>query len=110
MTIHEQERIRRLNDALRKGHQGGRIQVTSGISGLGMLGLLAATEAVARFDAFDADNDPHQEHDFGSVTVMGQQLFWKIDYYDPTFTSHADDPADPQTCCRVLTIMLASEY
>jgi hypothetical protein len=110
MIIHKQEQVRRLNDALRKSHIGGRLQVTAGVNGLGLLGVMAAAEAVARFDAFLPDNDPHAEHDFGSVTVMGQQLFWKIDYYDPTFAGHADNPADPQTCRRVLTIMLASEY
>jgi hypothetical protein len=110
MTIHKRAHIRKLNDALRTCHQGGKIQVTSGVNGLGLLGVMAAAEAVARFDSFETDNDPHAEHDFGSVTVMGQQLFWKIDYYDPTFTRHADDPAHPQTCRRVLTIMLASEY
>ena len=103
-------RIRQLNDDLRRGHRGGRIQVTSGVDALGLLGVMAAAEAIARFDDFKPGNDPHGEHDFGSVQVMGRQLYWKIDYYNPSYRGHADDPAQPETCARVLTIMLASEY
>ena len=66
--------------------------------------------AVAAFDSFDADNDPHGEHDFGAVEVAGLQVFWKVSYYDASLTAHAEDPADPDTCERVLTVMLAEEY
>ena len=37
---------------------------------------------VARFDRFDGDNDPHREHDFGLLELVGRRFFWKIDYYD----------------------------
>ena len=36
----------------------------------------------ARFDDFDADNDPRDEHDFGSFELEGEKLFWKIDLYE----------------------------
>jgi hypothetical protein len=48
---------------------------------LGRSGL--ALRHVQRFASFNADNDPHDEHDFGSFEVAGGKFFWKIDYYDP---------------------------
>ena len=59
---------------------------------------------------FDEGNDPHHEHDFGKIEVVGNEIFWKIDYYDKTMDNGSEDPADPSKTSRVLTIMLASEY
>ncbi|NKE48636.1 DUF3768 domain-containing protein [Roseomonas frigidaquae] len=68
-------------------------------------------EAVQTFSAFTGDNDPHGEHDFGAIDLPGvERVFWKIDYYDPSFEFGSEDPADPKITRRVLTIMLASEY
>ena len=72
-------------------------------------------ERVAAFDRFTPDNDPHKEHDFGSLDHEGHPVFWKIDYYDrASFGSGretgSEDPSDPAKTLRVLTIMLASEY
>lgn len=66
--------------------------------------------AVRSFTAFNQDNDPHLEHDFGSFAVRGEQLFWKIDYYDLDLASGSAVPEDPSVTKRVLTLMLASEY
>ncbi|MEQ8399699.1 MAG: DUF3768 domain-containing protein [Roseitalea porphyridii] len=52
----------------------------------------------------------HHEHDFGALMVEGERLFFKIDYYDSTLTMGSSDPADPAVTCRVMTVMLASEY
>ena len=62
------------------------------------------------FDAFTEDNDPYDEHDFGSINIAGETVFWKIDYYDLNLEYGADDPANPAKCRRILTVMLASEY
>ena len=59
---------------------------------------------------FSADSDPYGEHDFGAFRLGDQQLFWKIDYYDPSYGGMSPDPADEGVCARVLTIMLAEEY
>ena len=69
-------------------------------------------EAVRRYDfsAAGMDNDPYGEHDFGAIEVGGRKYFWKIDYYDPTFSWHSEDPTDPDKTRRVLTIMRADEY
>ena len=103
-------RVRALNDALRAGRASGRVQLTRGLIGLGPDRMREAMEAVACFDDFTSSNDPYGEHDFGAFQVAGRQLFWKIDYYDPSFESAALDPADESVCVRVLTVMLAEEY
>jgi hypothetical protein len=33
-------------------------------------------QAVRSFDTFDNNNDPHQEHDFGSLEVCGETYFF----------------------------------
>ena len=103
-------RVRALNDDLRAGRASGRIQLTRGVVELGPDRMREAMEAVARFNDFSPANDPYGEHDFGAFQLAGRQLFWKIDYYDPSFESAALDPADEAVCVRVLTVMLAEEY
>jgi hypothetical protein len=113
--------IARLNDALRRsitrpGHN--QIVMTSSVSV--MLGERGTPEALRRlgglisavrdFDAFGKDNDPHGERDFGRFTVFGEHFLWKIDYYDRGLRFASPDPTDPDRTCRVLTIMLASDY
>lgn len=112
MTVRATDRIRDLNDALRTfgAAAQGQWVMTPGVSMQGPGFVLLATEGVVRFDTFTPDNDPHGEHDFGAFKIGEQTLFWKIDYYDPTLTYGSDDPSDPAKTCRVLTIMLASEY
>jgi hypothetical protein len=61
-------------------------------------------------DSFSSDNDPHGEHDFGSLTVSGTKLYFKIDYYDALERYGSEDPADPAMTTRVLTILLPEEY
>ena len=106
------ERIRELNDTLRKtlDLDLGRVLITSGVSELGREKQHQILEAVQNFSSFDSDNDPHGEHDFGSFELAGQKLFWKIDYYDRKAEFGSPDPADPAVTTRVLTIMLAAEY
>lgn len=65
-------------------------------------------KAVEQFDTFTKDNDPHGEHDFGSLKWHGNKVFWKIDYTDIN-TGHWRDPLD-KDCHRRMTVMLASEY
>ncbi len=84
--------------------------LTSGIDDRGPSFVSAALAAVRTFTAFDRDNDPHHEHDFGALTLEGQRLFFKIDYYNLTLDGHSPDAADPAVTHRVLTVMLASEY
>lgn len=107
-------RITQLNDELRKarGLNIGKNKVfaTTGVSSKGQNFLISAITAMVEFDAFTADNDPTGERDFGKVVVSGQDIFWKIDYYDDTCRGASPDPSDPEVTVRVLTIMLSEEY
>ena len=103
-------RIRDLNDNLRRSLSGGRVVMTNGVAVLGEQLVARIVQAVRSFDGFDPDNDPHGEHDFGSFEIDGEKLFFKIDYYDKTLTFGSPDPSNPTITERVLTIMLASEY
>jgi hypothetical protein len=70
----------------------------------------AALKRAATFDAFTEDNDPYNEHDFGSFDLCGRKFFWKIDYLDCAMEYGSEDPSDPEQTTRVMTIMLAEEY
>ncbi len=117
MTNPNTSRIRELNDQFRITGHGGRIYITRGIMALPGYQMFRIVEAIRAFDAFTQDNDPHGEHDFGAVTIEGEKVFWKIDYYKPNLEGDLDidgpgseDPSDAAGTIRVLTIMLAEEY
>ncbi len=102
--------IAALNDGFRTTFVGGSIFTTIGIQALGPDFVAEALGAVRAFSTFTQNNDPHHEHDFGSLTVQGRKLFWKIDCYDPSMNHGSEDPSDPKMTQRVLTVMLAEEY
>ena len=104
------ERIRELNDAFRRTFQGGRVMMTSGVYDLPECVKAEALIQMAKFSEFSAENDPHDEHDFGSFDLVGRKFFWKIDYYDKDLVNGSKDPSDPECTRRVLTLMLATEY
>jgi hypothetical protein len=89
MSNTDADRIRLLNDELRKHLLGGGAVITPGIAALG-------SKAV--------------EHDFGAFDFDGTPVMFKIDYYDKDLQFHSPNPADSNVTERVLTIMLAAEY
>jgi len=104
-------RIQRLNDDARIGlFRHGTIVMTSGIQAFEDKLRAAVVAMVGDFDEFSEDNDPHGEHDFGSIDIAGHKIFWKIDYFDLDMKMHSPDPANQNVTHRVLTIMLANEY
>jgi hypothetical protein len=103
-------RIRDLDDRLRQHRIGGRVVMTRGIAALGSAIVLKIDQAVRAFNAFTPDNDPYGEHDFGSLTVEGHVVMFKIDAYDLDLQYASPDPADPDVTWRVMTLMLAEEY
>jgi Protein of unknown function (DUF3768) len=103
-------KIALLNDAFRSTFRGGKIMMTSGVDELPNCVKAEALVQVAMFSEFTADNDPHDEHDFGSFNLVGRKFFWKIDYYDKNLRYGSEDPSDPERTTRVLTLMLAAEY
>ena len=104
------------NDAFRRGVLGdpnleGQRVHTRGIEALGLEAVLDIWRKVREFSEFTPDNDPHGEHDFGSIDhALAGRVFWKIDYYDLDYAMGSEDPADPSKTRRVLTVMLAEEY
>ena len=108
------KRIAALNDALRKSpldRAHGRLYMTAGVNAHGPDFVARAIAAMIAFDDFNADNDPYHEHDFGALEIDGVRLFFKIDYFDKRDPDlGAEDPSDPTTTERALTLMLADEY
>ena len=104
------QKIATLNDALRKRGEGGRIMLTTGIQALGQKAVHEVIKQIRAFDAFTEDNDPYGEHDFASITVNGNKIFWKIDAYDRNLEYASPDPTDPAVTVRIMTVMMAEEY
>jgi hypothetical protein len=104
------DRIRLLNDELRQHLLGGGAIITPGVAALGAKAVERLVKTISVFDDFCTANDPHEEHDFGYFDFDGNQVMFKIDYYDKTLSYHSPDPADPAVTERVITIMLAGEY
>jgi hypothetical protein len=108
------ERVRIINDEMRAGGpastETSKWLTTLGVRSLGDETVAIAVSRVRDFERFDDGNDPYGEHDFGSFSIEDQLLFWKIDYYDLALNGRSEDPADEAKTCRVLTLMLASEY
>jgi len=111
-------RIRELNDALRANflrsvEPNGKIFLTRALAGLiqeDQAFWEALDTSIRSFDDFTDDNDPYGEHDMAFFEYNGESMFWKIDYYDLTFSYHSPDAADPSVTCRVLTVGLAEDY
>lgn len=109
--------IRYQNDQFRAGLASGEgcpfpgtAVVTAGVREMGRTFETAAYLAVAKDTAFNEDNDPYGDHTFGTVTVSGERLFWKIDLYDRALEYGSPEPANPERTHRVLTILFPSEY
>ena len=75
------ERIRDLNDALRKNFGQGQAVMTTGIAALGSEAVANIVKTIEVYDDFCHANDPYEEHDFGSFEADGHTIFFKIDYF-----------------------------
>lgn len=104
------DRIRALNDQLRRHLTGGRAVMTPGIAALGSEAVQRLVQTITVFDDFCTANNPHGEHDFGEFDFDGVSVMFKIDYFDKDLNFHSPDPADPAVTERVITLMLATEY
>ena len=102
--------IKQQNDQFRRTGIGGRYMITAGVKALGQEKVNQIVRKVQTFDQFTKDNDPYEEHDYGSFVHEGEKILWKIDYYDKNLEFGSEDPADPSKTTRVLTIMTALEY
>jgi len=107
MTTSTSNKIAELNDQFRKNLTLGVVNRTNRVTAIDAEKLM---QSIASFDNFTEDNDPWREHDFGSIELDGECLFWKIDYYDLQLEYQSEDPADTNKTKRVMTIMFADEY
>ena len=106
------ERIRELNDSFRQKLEGGKVMLTSAVTGLPPVDLSQLIAGVRAYKSFSEENDPHGEHDFGIFVFEDRKIYWKIDVYenDGTFQWGANDPGDPATSYRIVTFMLPEDY
>ena len=104
------DRIRALNDQLRRHLTGGKAVMTPGVAALGSEAVQRLVQTIAIFDDFCTANDPHGEHDFGAFEFDGTPVMFMIDCYDKDLNLHSPDPANPTVTERVITLMLAEEY
>jgi hypothetical protein len=109
-NIDNVSRTRLLNDNFRSTFVGGRVVMTAGVDALPIDTKACVLLAVQSFSNFTKDNDPHGEHDFGSIKIEGETYFFKIDYYDLAMQFGSENSADHEQTTRVLTIMRADEY
>ena len=110
MSNPDTDRIRMLNDKLRKNLYDGSAVITAGIAALGSDAVARLVKTIAVFDDFCHANDPREKHDFGVFDFDGLSVMFKVDYYDKSLSFHSPNPADPSVTQRVITIMLAEEY
>ena len=101
------ERIRTLNDELRRNLPNCHAVITNGIAALGPETVTRIVKTIAVYDDFCHANDPYGEHDFGSFKADGAMIFFKIDLYEEP---DVKNPNGEPVVTRVLTIMLAEEY
>jgi hypothetical protein len=102
--------IAELNDRFRQGVSHlGKVVMTPAVSMMSIEQRVALMKMVRNFNDFNEDNDPHSEHDYGSIEFEGEDYLWKMDYYDVNYEYGAEDPHSPLTR-RVMTIMHSSEY
>jgi hypothetical protein len=87
--------IAKLNDLLRQTFLGGKVCLTIGVSSLPLKVKEEVLSKVRSFNTFNQGNDPYGEHDFGKVTHLGEDYFWKIELL-------------PEG--RVMTVMRVEEY
>ena len=104
-------------NVLTRPQKNGIVNFTRGFVGLPIGIQQQIIKKIRNFSEFNSGNDPHKEHDFGSVQIEGHpKVFWKIDYY-PDATCEFDpdsdwgaDEKDFWTAYRIMTVMLAEEY
>ena len=102
--------VKTLNDNLRKFFSGGKVLLSQGISFKPTNEKAEILDKVRNFNNFTKDNDPYNEHDFGSFDYKGETIYFKIDYYDRNYQYISPNPADEKVTNRVMTVMLACEY
>jgi hypothetical protein len=101
------QRIRALDDHLRKNPTADIAIMTPGIAALGREAVDRIIKSITAFAEVCYANDPHEDHHAGSFAEEGHVISFKIDHYErpaksAEWTGHADR-------VRIITVMLAEE-
>jgi hypothetical protein len=102
--------IRRLNDQFRTTFRGGEVLLTQSVANLPEMVKATILTTVTAFKDFNEENDPREEHDYGSFDYAGHEVWWKIDYWNLAMDSVSPDPADPERTKRIMTVGLAEDW
>jgi hypothetical protein len=99
-TTNDTAKIRELNDAFRQHFPAnGKRYITDGIFALDSDDRDAILEKVRTFDSFTPDNDPHEEHDFGSIDHNGERISGKSTTTTPPASTAPKTPPTLQRRC-----------
>ena len=110
MQTHETVSVAEANDRFRQTFVGGFVTITPRVETLESEIKARLLRAVREFNEFTPDNDPHGEHDFGSIELGRTRWLWKIDLYDANYQYRTPDPRDLDITRRVLTVMHATDW
>ena len=72
------ERIRDLNDEVRRNLSEATAVMTCGVAALGPEAVARIVQTIEVYDDFCHANDPYEKHDFGSFVADGHTIFWLI--------------------------------
>ena len=70
--------IREANDAFRNSFKGGEVVLTHSFAELPDMVKASALQLVADFKDFNEDNDPWEEHSYGSFNHCNREFFFAI--------------------------------
>lgn len=106
------EKIRELNKAFwKEPHLHGRLMFSRYVADRGGLFGMKCINALAKYDGWNEDNDSYGEADFCVLTIDGEKVFAKLDYYDKHDQNYgSENPADPAKTLRVAVVMMPEEY
>jgi hypothetical protein len=76
--------IREANDLFRTTFRGGDVVLTASVAELPDMVKASALQLVADFKDFNEENDPLEEHDYGSFNHCNREFFFKIERIDGT--------------------------
>jgi hypothetical protein len=88
----------------------GKMVMTAALAARSPEFLASVLRAVTAHDQFDPENDPDETHDFGSVEIEGESVWFKVDLFDLNYQYAAPDPADLARTARVLTLLFPADW
>ena len=104
------DRIRALNDELRRNLPNGHAVMTTGSPRSAPKPSPGSSKPSRCTTIFVTPTTRMKNTTLGSFEADGAAIFFKIDYFDKDLRYHSPDPSDPSVTERVITIMLAEEY